>query len=549
MKRQPNIPLRTVAKRTLLRTLLPLCFLGTATIMNAQTIVPPSNPDNTFTAVSSFSGTINNAVLDYNTPFPGQLMATAYDDGGNVNCSILDYPGAIPVTVTMSPPSGYIASRPDVILGGDNLPGTSQFYFAVVYLATNNTLSITNVFMQTGIINNPGTGSMTVHLCPIPIQLSSSGTVGIDELPHIDVIAKDFGPNVVADNFAVTWSENDNIMAVYHSGLAALATSCGTVTTLPAVNITAPYGVHGDFSDVAGVERMIGGSVHDIILFSFIRTIGGGTAALMYQEWDVTGMPSTPVVKDPYGGIKFPRIDAIDCHDVNNPANGYANYDIVYNYSNPVTGNWDIKSYNPLSSSDCSNGTFASTGNFYPVVACGPSTQYNIGYFTGSGTSTDDYSQQIDWPTGNLSPNSTTYDLVNSNTGANQIAISSAVNNLIPDYDLVTWYNPTLGEIDYKLTGSPIAYKPTAVSNVNARENGWKLSPNPASDYVVLAATGDNWQNATYQLRDVTGRTVGQGSMTNAQQQINTQSLAAGMYLLNVTAGNGAVSTQKFVKE
>ena len=80
-----------------------------------------------------------------------------------------------------------------------------------------------------------------------------------------------------------------------------------------------------------------------------------------------------------------------------------------------------------------------------------------------------------------------------------------------------------------------VKFKPTALEEVTL--NNVFVSPNPASDYLVVAADS---QVQGVELIDAKGQTVAR----NATNYVNVSGFAAGVYVLKVYI-NGIVSTHK----
>jgi hypothetical protein len=83
----------------------------------------------------------------------------------------------------------------------------------------------------------------------------------------------------------------------------------------------------------------------------------------------------------------------------------------------------------------------------------------------------------------------------------------------------------------------------TWVEGVEELSNNVKLYPNPSNTYFSVDAKAP----FEYQLEDLSGRTVLQGSATSAEK-IALQSLMCGPYLLKVRIGNETFCT-KLIKE
>ena len=97
------------------------------------------------------------------------------------------------------------------------------------------------------------------------------------------------------------------------------------------------------------------------------------------------------------------------------------------------------------------------------------------------------------------------------------------------------------------LNGNPVNFEinstTTSVANV-AEEVAVSVYPNPATNVLVVKVSA----NATVQLLDVTGKQVLTQTTVNAneKQEINTESVASGVYLLKVSNSN-FTSTKRVV--
>ncbi len=72
-------------------------------------------------------------------------------------------------------------------------------------------------------------------------------------------------------------------------------------------------------------------------------------------------------------------------------------------------------------------------------------------------------------------------------------------------------------------------------------ENNFSISPNPASDYILIANLKEN---TMFEIYDLTGKKLIVKELSASNNQIDISSLAAGTYLLNY----GSNATAKFVK-
>ena len=97
-------------------------------------------------------------------------------------------------------------------------------------------------------------------------------------------------------------------------------------------------------------------------------------------------------------------------------------------------------------------------------------------------------------------------------------------------------------------TGSTSVNRPVGLSERpvagNADRNALQVYPNPATDIVKVQL--ENHNAATVQMLDVTGRVVAEKETTTGETEINTASLAQGMYIISVQQ-NGMVSNHKII--
>lgn len=92
----------------------------------------------------------------------------------------------------------------------------------------------------------------------------------------------------------------------------------------------------------------------------------------------------------------------------------------------------------------------------------------------------------------------------------------------------------------YDATGG--SYKPSAVEEINGEQV--TVYPNPVSTQLNIK----NADGATYQVVDMTGRTLTTGTLSSDLATVNTSAFAAGMYIITITK-DGHVEKVKFVKE
>jgi hypothetical protein len=108
--------------------------------------------------------------------------------------------------------------------------------------------------------------------------------------------------------------------------------------------------------------------------------------------------------------------------------------------------------------------------------------------------------------------------------------------------------NTTAGAIDvpaYFCMDNFTTFETESVKNVQPSYIA-KVYPNPATDMVYVDVADNSVQQIT--LVDVTGKVIGTYAVAQDHTAINTSSLPAGMYILQMT-GNEKTATARFVKK
>jgi len=94
--------------------------------------------------------------------------------------------------------------------------------------------------------------------------------------------------------------------------------------------------------------------------------------------------------------------------------------------------------------------------------------------------------------------------------------------------------------------GSYARYFNSGLSSKSFDKNAFTISPNPASDYIVVDFKNQNIKNTTIEVYDNLGKLCLQKTIAS-QQPVNVQNLANGMYFLKVSNTVGT-TIQKFIK-
>lgn len=74
--------------------------------------------------------------------------------------------------------------------------------------------------------------------------------------------------------------------------------------------------------------------------------------------------------------------------------------------------------------------------------------------------------------------------------------------------------------------------------------------PNPATDLLNLVISDDKWNNLSYQLFDINGRTLSNlKKITASETSVSMQELQQGIYFLSVNNENKTIKTFKIIKK
>lgn len=91
------------------------------------------------------------------------------------------------------------------------------------------------------------------------------------------------------------------------------------------------------------------------------------------------------------------------------------------------------------------------------------------------------------------------------------------------------------------------ALPPTGINGVAEQTpTALTLYPNPASGRIYFKSGNANFHTASYQIKDLSGRTLMSGAVRNGSG-INISALAPGMYIMQLTGKNGKKGNVKFV--
>ncbi|WP_310991813.1 T9SS type A sorting domain-containing protein [Aequorivita marina] len=134
------------------------------------------------------------------------------------------------------------------------------------------------------------------------------------------------------------------------------------------------------------------------------------------------------------------------------------------------------------------------------------------------------------------------YDINGNHSNVNQNASSSLVYYIPQAFGSPIPTNAS-GFISY--TGQDFLYYaevscgPLSVNELE--RNSISISPNPASDYIVI---GNIKEDMLFEIYDLTGKKLIEKNLSMSENQIDISQLAAGTYLIN----NGLTSVSRFLK-
>jgi len=551
------------------KTMLTICLLVFCAVkMNAQVYVPASNPENLL--FPSFEKEVNNAIIDYSPNCGGfcgnsQLKAVTWASSiYQPGVLIVDDGVTVPDTINI-PNFGL----PDVIIGNNRTTST-DYLVGLVFVDASSQL---NMYIYD--IANVGTGAaLSINLVSSQVIAGNVNGGGA----RIDIIA-DYGNSFLGlplcDKFVIAYSSIDSITGTgTYSSIKAYYSSLNNPTvSISTVIEAAPINTVLISPDVAAIQRLATG-VNDLALICYINP----GDSIFYQEWNINlNTVSSPLLLDnvKYGDNQYygARIAAIDDYNINSPSavpplayytvaytNGvtYSTYfqNKIYNNYLPIPGGLDIST--PYLSNTGTPGP--------PIITTGPCQNYTVMYGKSIWTNGDLLAQNINWATGypvgynSILPNPFTnvdYYQVNFSypqSQATDYSIGATCNGASPNYApyLYSVWNDSdnmgyagMGLYD-KVTDCTMAFKTASVPKINKGE--WSLSPNPATDVVILTGSS-TVQNSIYSITDIMGRTLQHAPITSVSQQIDVSAFAPGMYLLNVYSSDQKIKTIKFVKD
>ncbi len=495
----------------------------------------------------------NTALINPNMPnWPTYLMVSAYNGNGTAGGVVFrNSANGFQFTYPFCGSPYYLGGIPDIIVTNDTTNPGNTYNVAV---ACDNQLYIFRVvYPLPTIITVTFTGQYPIMNAPTPVDAAEN---------HIDVIAEYGNTGITGlpfcDTFMVTYNDATGGVMVDEYSLAS-----GVPVYINGTSLA----TGGTQHDVAAIQRFTCATCTTVENVALVAsTVAAGiNDQIAYAEWKPTGTfftGATPLGGTawnfyPNTGIRWPRIDAPDDFNINYPTGAIASYKIA------AETNQQTFTYDDLlvgGSFDSPTFTGLTGKNPMPTVAFGGngSTEYQVAHHNTNPFFVEDvYMEPIDWTNSSAVPGGNTYHvplgtLPAAPSGPTQVAISTPCND-IASQTLVSWtyinFGTGLSDVYYKLTGYPYAFKQpraNSTATVAGGSNGWQLYPNPAMQTVMV----DNLLSAErYQVTDMPGRVVLQGTLQGGQQALDIARLSPGSYIMTLYKADVRCGNKVFVKQ
>ena len=113
-------------------------------------------------------------------------------------------------------------------------------------------------------------------------------------------------------------------------------------------------------------------------------------------------------------------------------------------------------------------------------------------------------------------------------------------------------YTSLSGTDQYAVQGIQQPYEITTLGNEEFTGINLAMTayPNPTVDVLNLVVTTDKWDNLSYNLFDINGKTVSKNSpITVSETTVPMQGLNQGIYFLAVNSSNKTIKTFKIIKK
>lgn len=519
-------------------------------------------------------GSINTDVMETGTYGDGDLItAVAWTGATSSNSNVLGealyVKGPNGDEVYTSLPSGI--DYADVVISYyDNTP---KYRVAVVYEDGGG------IALEVYELTNWDNSSIALSLIGSTSRAITSGQTDAHR-PHIDLRAENdyvsgwgTGGDILIYEFGITWYEdNGTSPEVYlvEGDISSLASSYTTGHTTIG---------DGEFPDIA-----LGGYEPDMTNSSngddrtFITYVDNGNLMLHYDLGSITTTSTSPATLESSGNaddIMYPRIEAMLLNHYADYSNAFClvtaaieptaaglykikGYAGKFDYNPPIlpmnpTPSTSIQ--NPVPETEISEDIYNNSDNALMPSVCGILPVYDL--TTGSenlGTEGYEIMYYSEYTHHNSTNNNSlddgdfisvqttadggglhdlkevNYDDLASSFSTSSLPISAIATASNTGYGhTAVWYDGD--EVKIKLNTVNSEWKPgktTSVENINGVDH--YIYPNPINNYLKVG----NIQEADYSITDMTGRIVLNGTVTNTNNTISTESLSAGTYVLTI---------------
>jgi len=540
--------------------------VGTPTII-------PANPGDIMTTTNE--GYLNSAIIDYTgscagpcvSPNPQLIAITSSYSGTPSNLVQLYLDDGVSNYTLVFP-----GEAADVIIGHQIISGfpTGDFLVGVVYsLPSPNACYIYNdIYLDIYDVSGVGTGVMTATFVSSTIVNKPLGIA--HNVAHIDAITNyyqyptfSWGGLPLINDFAISYtSEVQNLPYLFYPpnlclyipatpsnveyGVnIAFGSLNGSTSFIYSNNNNVPLGVPALNADVTAVQRYEFGTLYQAAMFTYTDVNGD----LWEEELINPASFSIPRKFLGHNMGSMPRIDGIDNYNSNyNGTLPEYNFDFVVTDNDNSNRTIVSPGYSlSLASPTVYSGWAPPLPDWYPVVACG-AKNYTIGFFHEDGVNNILTAPPLDWSislyTGippvqyyatNYNPTLSTNHFISLSTTANNDGTLSSYSITNTPLILACW---NYGIVNYKVAQDVYSWKhnPADVKTIKY-DKEWKLSPNPASDFINII--NDAKQGIYYyQLCDNFGKELITGELNSYSQKIDVKNLASGIYWVKIMDEN-----------
>lgn len=498
--------------------------------LNAQSIIPPHNPDNPLANITVVDPYVNADMLT--TP-SGPLRIVAWHNGNNeTEVRLWDNTGGIATDIMTNARFTDVALADDVTSPGD--------YIATFVFKKNN-----DTYLQTYNITGVGTSSITYSLANT-VYVSNSGG-----FPYIDMFADQ---NMIINGlpamheFVFTWGVYDPL-----TSSIVLYASRGDVQTPNTYDSTLiPTASSSCVADVAASTDM---SSNILYAYCAVHDNVAGTLDLVTVDYSASPVSTATTALS----TAKPYISRIEAQGLYNPGMSNDPWSIVSPLWNTTTSAYELNLFNStnITGFNCTpTGSVLAGHNWCAAIASGLGSQYpgpfgNDNFVAGWHARTNNIfvTQAIDVTTGNINTAIPDYYQINSIPlgpflpGKISLALTSTSN--AGKEMLSVWYDGN-NNIFYKETTDIMSYKPTDISTISRNED-LMLYPNPAESGVMIkAGKGITFENL--RIYNTLGKVVYQNPAPASGAFINLNGFASGMYQVVFDTPKGKVSRQLVIK-